>query len=88
MIRQAIVFYSMIAVLMGNSLFLEAAFSEAIAAPENVEEFVEQIYFEGIPYEQASQYGQDDVPKLLAMLKDSKKKSLSVKYHCDVRHYR
>ncbi len=75
MIRQAIVFYSMIAVLMGSSLFSEAAFSEAIAAPENVEEFVEQIYFEGIPYEQASQYGQDDVPKLLAMLKDSKKKA-------------
>ena len=75
MIRQTIVFYSMIGVLMGSCLFSELAFSEAIAAPENVEEFVEQIYFEGIPYEQAAQYGQDDVPKLLAMLKDSKKKA-------------
>jgi len=75
MIRQTIVFCSMIVVLLGSSVFTQLAFSEAMAAPVNVEAFVQQIYFEGIPYEQASQYGQDDVPKLLAMLKDSKNKS-------------
>jgi len=72
MIRQTIVFCSMIVVLLGGGVSTQLTFSEAVAAPGNVEEFVQQIYFEGIPYEQASQYGQDDVPKLLAMLKDSK----------------
>jgi len=75
MIRHIIMFYSIFFVLMGGSVHIQMSVSEAMAAPGNVEEFVQEIYFEGIPYEQASQYGQDDVPKLLAMLKDPNKKA-------------
>jgi PBS lyase HEAT-like repeat-containing protein len=75
MIRHTIVFYSIIVVLMGGGVYTTVSVSEAMAASENVEEFVQQIYFEGIPYDQASQYGPDDVPKLLAMLNDPKNKS-------------
>lgn len=75
MIRHTIVFYSIIVVLMGGGVYTTVSVSEAMAASGNVEEFVQQIYFEGIPYDQASQYGQDDVPKLLAMLNDPKNKS-------------
>ena len=79
MIRHAILFFSIIFVLMGGSVHNQVAVSGAMASngqsPGSVEEFVQQIYFEGIPYDQASQYGQDDVPKLLAMLKDPNEKA-------------
>ncbi len=71
MIRHTIVFLSIIIVLLGGSLYPQIALSEASG---NVEEFVRQIYYEGIPYEQASHYGHEDVPKLLAMLEDPKEK--------------
>jgi hypothetical protein len=35
-----------------------------------VEDFVRQIFIHGVPYDQASQYGPDAVPKLLEMLND------------------
>jgi hypothetical protein len=44
----------------------EAAAAEAMP----VEEFVRQIYFEGLPLAQAAAYRPDDVPTLLAMLAD------------------
>ena len=79
MIRQAILFFSIIFVFMGGSVHTQVSVSEAMTsadqAPGSVEEFVHQIYFEGVPYKQASQYGQDDVPKLLAMLKDPNEKA-------------
>jgi HEAT repeat protein len=78
MIRHTIVFYSIFVVLMGGSMHSQVSATEAMApaaqAPKSVEEFVQEIYFEGVPYEQASQYGKEDVPKLLAMLKDPDKK--------------
>ncbi len=74
MIRHIIVFGSIIIVLVGGNVHPQVSLSEAMAASGNVEEFVHQIYYEGVPYEQASQYGPDDVPKLLNMLKDPNEK--------------
>jgi HEAT repeat protein len=78
MIRHTIVFYSIFVVLMGGSMHTQVSAAEAMApavqAPKSVEEFVQEIYFEGVPYEQASQYDKEDVPKLLAMLNDPAKK--------------
>lgn len=45
---------------------------EPTAPPTNVQEFARRTYFEGVPYEQASQYGRAAVPVLVAMLKDQK----------------
>jgi len=79
MIRHAIMFFSIVLVLMGGSVHTQVSVAEAMApagqTPKNVEEFVQQIYFEGVPYEKASQYGPDAVPKLLAMLKDPNEKA-------------
>ena len=75
MIRQNSMFYSIIFVLIFGSAHSLGSASVVMAAPGNVEEFVHQIYFEGVPYEQASQYGPDAVPKLLAMLKDPNEKA-------------
>ncbi len=74
MIRHIIVFLSIIIVLIGGSVHPQVSLAEAMAASGTVEEFVHQIYYEGVPYEQASQYGRDDVPKLLTMLKDPNEK--------------
>lgn len=79
MIRETIIFSSIIFVLMGGSVQTQVSVAEAMAqagqTPGSVEEFVQQFYFEGVPYDQASQYGQDAVPKLLAMLNDPKEKA-------------
>ena len=78
MIRHAIIFYSIILVLIGGDVNNQVSASEAMASTGqpamSVEEFVHQIYFEGLPYDKASQYGPDAVPKLLAMLKDPNEK--------------
>ncbi|MDN5199889.1 hypothetical protein QQ008_00910 [Fulvivirgaceae bacterium BMA10] len=36
-----------------------------------VEDFVKQIFIQGVPYDEANKYGEDDVPLLLKMLEDS-----------------
>ncbi len=45
---------------------------EPAAPPTDVREFVRRAYFEGVPYDQASQYGRAAVPVLAAMLQDEK----------------
>lgn len=43
--------------------------------PMDVKEFVRRIYVEGVPYEEASKYGPQDVPTLLQMLEDPKEEA-------------
>lgn len=45
----------------------------ASGPPEPVTEFVSKTYFEGVPFNQASRYTNEDVPKLAAVLDDSTK---------------
>ena len=78
MIRQVITFFLIIVASLGMGVHVHVAISEAMSsaqAPMKVEDFVQEIYFEGVPYEEASLYGEEAVPKLLAMLKDPKKKA-------------
>ncbi len=78
MLRHIITFYSIMVLFIGVGVHFQSPLSEAMSsgkAPSNVEDFVQEVYFEGVPYEEASLYGEDSVPKLLAMLKDPNAKA-------------
>ena len=63
-----------ILVLLGgcaNSRALAAGQMQAMGeVTMNVQEFVHQVFIEGVPYAEAAQYGSDDVPTLMAMLNE------------------
>ncbi len=69
----------MILVLLGgctNSRALAAGPKRAMGeATMNVQEFVHQVFIEGVPYAEAAKYGSDDVPTLLAMLNEPQEKA-------------
>lgn len=69
----------MILVLLGgcaNSRALAAGQMQAMGeATMNVQEFVHQVFIEGVPYAGVAQYGSDDVPTLLAMLNEPQEKA-------------
>jgi hypothetical protein len=44
--------------------------AEAQEMPQDVRDFVRQIYFHGVPFEQARQFGEDDLAVLEQMLQD------------------
>ena len=53
------------------ALLLAAAPSDAHAQDQDIRAFVQQIYYQGVPYAEANAYGADAVPTLLEMLVDS-----------------
>ena len=55
----------------GTLLLLALAPAETIAQDQDIRDFVTQIYYQGVPYDEANDYGPEVVPTLLEMLGDT-----------------